>query len=123
MSTPHLPPCPQCSSVLVYPDGDLYICPECGHEWSAVTHAPQRDFESDADLVSEVKDANGTVLANGDSVVVIKDLKIKGAGSGIKSGTKVRNIRIIAPIDGHNISCKIDGVGAIHLKSEFVKKS
>lgn len=110
-----LPPCPACASTLTYEDGDLLICPECGHEWSAAATAEQDD---DA-LV--VKDANGNLLQDGDTVTVIKDLKIKGASSVVKVGTKVKNIRLVG--GDHNIDCKIDGVGAMKLKSEFVRKA
>ncbi len=105
-----LPSCPQCQSEYVYEDGSLLICPECGHEFS---HEAQ-----EADKIW--KDANGTVLQDGDTVTVIKDLKIKGSSSVVKVGTKVKNIRLV---DGdHDIDCKIPGVGAMGLKTEFVKK-
>jgi protein PhnA len=112
--------CPKCASENIYPDGNLWICPECSHEWtpqeaSADTSAP--DVEDNF-----TRDANGTILADGDSVTVIKELKIKGASSSLKVGTKVRNIRLVDGDDGHDISCRIDGLGAINLKSEFVKK-
>jgi protein PhnA len=111
-----LPNCPKCGSEYTYEDGSLYVCPECAHEWS-----------KDAVEVEEegliVKDANGTVLSDGDSVTVIKDLKVKGSSSGIKVGTKIKGIRLVDGNDGHNIDCKIPGVGAINLKQEFVKKS
>lgn len=113
MST--LPPCPQCQSSFTYEDGGgLYICPECGHEWSAQAEAVA---ESDERVY---RDAAGNVLQDGDSVTVIKDLKLKGSGGVVKMGTKVKNIRLV---DGdHDIDCKIDGFGAMSLKSEFVKK-
>lgn len=108
------PPCPSCKSTYTYEDGDLYLCPECAHEWS-------QDPAESAEVEMVVRDAFGTILANGDAVTVVKDLKVKGASSSIKVGTKVRNIRIV---DGdHNIDCKIDGFGAMQLKSEFVKKA
>ena len=113
MST--LPPCPNCASALVYEDPPLYICPECAHEWSAngATNAAP-----DAEAI--IRDANGQVLADGDTVVVIKDLKVKGSSLVVKVGTKVKNIRLV---DGdHDIDCKIDGIGAMKLKSEFVRK-
>ena len=107
-----LPNCPKCNSEYVYEDGNLLICPECAYEFSA------------ADLIDQeevVKDANGNVLADGDTVSVIKDLKIKGTSSAVKVGTKVKNIRLC---DGdHNIDCKIPGHGSMKLKSEFVKKA
>jgi protein PhnA len=110
---PH--PCPQCKSTLTYEDGDNFVCPECACEWPQVG-APE---PLQAGLV--VKDANGNLLADGDSVTVIKDLKVKGSAQGVKVGTKVRNIRLV---DGdHNIDCKIDGIGAMSLKSEFVRKA
>lgn len=113
--------CPKCNSEHIYPDRDLWICPECTHEWLPLQNASQPN-ESDED--ETIKDSNGNVLQDGDSVVVIKDLKIKGASSTLKSGTKVRNIRLLLNAsDGHNLACKIEGIGAINLKSEFVKKS
>lgn len=113
MST--LPACPQCQSEFTYQDGALFICPECAHEWSAQA--------SSANSAEERvwKDAYGNILQDGDTVTVIKDLKVKGASSAIKMGTKVKNIRLI---DGdHDIDCKVDGFGAMQLKSEFVKKA
>ncbi|HMW47582.1 MAG TPA: zinc ribbon domain-containing protein YjdM [Cellvibrionaceae bacterium] len=108
-----LPPCPACKSEFTYQDGGLYICPECAHEWS--------DAPAEASDTRQVRDAFGTVLNDGDSVTVIKDLKVKGSSLVIKVGTKVKGIRIV---DGdHDIDCKIDGVGAMSLKSEFVKKA
>lgn len=109
-----LPPCPKCNSEYTYEDGNMYVCPECAHEWS-------RDAADEEDNTAVVKDANGNVLQDGDTVTVIKDLKVKGSSSVVKVGTKVRNIRLV---DGdHDIDCKIDGIGAMSLKSEFVKKS
>ena len=117
------PQCPKCKSQYSYQDGNLWICPECSHEWTdADLAATQREEPAEeAELV--VLDANGNVLADGDAVVVIKDLKVKGASSALKSGTKVKNIRLQSSSDGHNISCKIDGFGAMNLKSEFVRKA
>lgn len=113
MST--LPPCPQCASEYTYEDGGQLVCPECGHEWRA--GEPTAEDEA----VRVVKDAVGNVLQDGDTVTVIKDLKVKGSSLVVKVGTKVRNIRLV---DGdHDIDCKIDGVGAMGLKSEFVKKA
>ncbi len=112
MST--LPPCPQCQSEYTYADGDLLICPECAHEWSATasSDAPEGD--------KVIRDAVGNVLQDGDTVSVIKDLKVKGSSLVVKVGTKVKGIRLC---DGdHDIDCKIDGIGAMKLKSEFVKK-
>ncbi len=109
-----LPNCPKCNSEYTYEDGALLVCPECAHEWEAGA--------ADAGEVV-VKDANGNVLSNGDSVSIIKNLKVKGSTSDIKVGTKVKNIRLIEDSgDGHNIDCKIDGFGAMKLKSEVVKK-
>lgn len=107
-----MPPCPKCQSPYVYADGALLICPECAHEWAA-----------NADQAAEqkqVRDAHGQILKDGDTVTVIKDLKVKGSSSVVKVGTKVKNIRLV---DGdHDIDCKIPGIGAMGLKSEFVKK-
>lgn len=112
MST--LPNCPKCGSEFTYNDGAMYICPECAHEWSQDAQAES------ADDVRVIKDANGNVLQDGDTITVIKDLKIKGSSLVVKVGTKVKNIRLV---DGdHDIDCKIDGIGAMQLKSEFVKK-
>lgn len=110
-----LPNCPKCGCEYTYEDGSLLICPECAYEWSA--DAASTDEEG---LV--VKDANGTILNDGDDVTVIKDLKVKGSSSGIKVGTKIKGIRLVEGNDGHNIDCKVPGVGAIKLKQEFVKK-
>lgn len=110
------PPCPACSSVYTYPDGALLMCPECGHEWSA--EAAQETEGADEDVV---RDANGNVLQDGDDVIVIKDLPVKGAPKPVKAGTKVRNIRLVDA--DHDISCKIDGFGAMALKSQFVRKA
>lgn len=113
--------CPKCNSENIYPDRDLWVCPECAHEWiqgqaSAATVTEQSE-------ASSVRDMNGNVLNDGDSVIVAKDLKIKGSSSSVKGGTKVRNIRLADGGDGHNIVCKIDGLGQINLKSEFVRKA
>jgi protein PhnA len=109
-----LPKCPACGSEYTYEDGNMYVCPECAHEWGkdAVTET--------ADGVLIVIDANGNTLQDGDTVSVIKDLKVKGSSSVVKVGTKVKNIRLVE--GDHNIDCKIDGIGAMKLKSEFVKK-
>lgn len=109
-----LPKCPECGSAYTYEDGPLFICPECGHEWAQAA-------EDNAGEERVFRDANGTPLANGDSVTVIKDLKIKGSSSVVKVGTKVRNIRLVE--GDHDIDCKIDGIGAMKLKSEFVRKA
>lgn len=107
-----LPPCPKCGSAYTYEDGPLLICPECAHEWSANAAAGGTSAEK------VWKDANGTVLADGDSVTVIKDLKFKGGV--VKVGTKVKNIRLVD--SDHNIDCKVPGIGQMGLKTEFVKK-
>jgi protein PhnA len=112
-----LPSCPSCGSTLTYPDGAMLVCPECGHEWPAVAEA----VADAADAATIHRDALGNVLADGDDVTIAKDLKVKGASSALKVGTKVRGIRLV---DGdHNIDCRIDGFGAMKLKSEFVKKA
>ena len=112
MST--LPPCPQCASTYTYEDGALLACPECGHEWSP----GQAEAAVDAKVV---RDAVGNVLQDGDTVTVIKDLKLKGSSLVVKVGTKVRNIRLVE--GDHDIDCKVDGIGQMGLKSEFVKKA
>ncbi|MHB0777137.1 zinc ribbon domain-containing protein YjdM [Halomonas sp. WWR20] len=109
-----LPPCPQCASEYTYEDMAMYVCPECAHEW------PQQAAGEAASDERVITDANGNPLQDGDTVSVIKDLKIKGSSQVVKVGTKVKSIRLV---DGdHDIDCKIDGVGAMKLKSEFVKK-
>ncbi len=113
--------CPKCKSENTYQDGNIYICPECSYEWMPNATNPKELKDETADTA--IRDASGNILYDGDSVVVIKDLKIKGASSTIKAGTKVRNIRLYDAGDGHNISCKIDGLGSINLKSEFVRKA
>ena len=110
-----LPPCPQCNSAYTYEDGEQYNCPECAHEWSKIESA---DATKTAIVI---RDASGNALQDGDTITVIKDLKVKGSSSVVKMGTKVKNIRLV---DGdHDIDCKIDGFGAMKLKSEFVKKA
>jgi protein PhnA len=109
-----LPHCPQCNSSYTYEDAGMYICPECAHEWSPAK------TETSADALV-VKDANGNLLNDGDSITVIKDLKVKGSSLVVKVGTKVKGIRLVE--GDHNIDCKIDGIGAMKLKSEFVKKA
>ncbi len=116
MST-EFPPCPQCQCEYTYHDGAVFACPECSHEWTESDTAKAASENS-----IKVVDANGTVLQDGDNVVVIKDLKVKGASQPVKQGTLVRNIQLVDEA-GHNISCKITGFGAMNLKSEFVKKS
>jgi len=111
----NLPKCPKCNSEFTYEDGNLFICPECAHEWNKNAAA------ENADAKKVVRDAYGNELKDGDSVTVIKDLKVKGSSSVVKVGTKVKSIRLV---DGdHDIDCKIDGIGAMALKSEFVKKA
>lgn len=113
MSTP---PCLQCQSEYTYEDRALIVCPECGHEWNA----------NAVDQVYEVRCSNGNLLNDGDSVTVIKDLKVKGSSSVVKVGTKVKNIRVLDSdyvVDGHDIDCKIDGFGSMKLKSSVVKKN
>lgn len=110
-----LPNCPKCNSEYTYEDGGLLICPECAHEWTT-----ESETANNNEATKIVKDANGNVLNDGDTVSVIKDLKVKGSSSVVKIGTRVKNIRLV---DGdHDIDCKIDGFGAMKLKSEFVKK-
>ena len=110
-----LPDCPECGSQYAYVDGSTYVCPECAHEWSMDA------TEAVVDEERVVKDSNGNPLQDGDSVTVTKDLKVKGSSSVVKVGTKVKNIRLVE--GDHDIDCKIDGIGAMKLKSEFVKKS
>jgi protein PhnA len=113
--TNELPACPQCGSGLTYEDGANYVCPECAHEWS------QAAAVDAVEAATVVRDANGNVLQDGDTVVVIKDLKVKGASAVVKVGTRVKGIRLV---DGdHDIDCRIEGIGQMGLKSEFVKKA
>ncbi len=110
-----IPPCPECKSPYGYDDGAMFVCPECGHEWA------KNAATAGADDGPVIRDANGNVLSDGDTVTVIKDLKVKGTSLVVKVGTRVKNIRLV---DGdHDIDCKIDGIGAMKLKSEFVKKA
>ena len=110
----NLPNCPKCGSEYTYEDGNMFVCPECTHEWAKDAAVEMSDNGN------VVKDANGNVLSDGDTVTVIKDLKVKGSSSVVKVGTKVKNIRLVE--GDHNIDCKIEGFGAMKLKSEFVKK-
>ncbi len=112
-----LPKCPKCGSEYTYEDGVLYICPECAHEW------PIQQEESLDDEPAIVKDAHGNILQDGDSVTIVKDLKVKGSSSALKSGTKVKSIRLVAEVNGHNIEAKVPGFGQMMLKSSIVKKS
>lgn len=109
-----LPECPKCGSEYTYEDGSMYVCPECAHEWV-------QDAVGSADPGPVVRDAHGNELHDGDTVTVIKDLKVKGSSTVVKVGTKVRNIRLVE--GDHDIDCRIDGIGAMKLKSEFVKKA
>ncbi len=109
-----IPKCPECSSSYVYEDRDQFVCPECGHEWPPDVSAENIDEKV-------VSDANGNPLVDGDTVTVIKDLKVKGSSSVVKVGTKVKNIRLVE--GDHDIDCKIDGIGPMKLKSQFVKKA
>ncbi|PMR75344.1 zinc ribbon domain-containing protein YjdM [Billgrantia endophytica] len=110
-----LPNCPACASEFTYDDGIQFVCPECGHEWS------KEEGPASAPEETAVRDANGNVLNDGDTVTVIKDLKVKGSSSVVKVGTKVKNIRLVE--GDHDIDCKIDGIGPMKLKSDFVKKA
>ncbi|MEU2390081.1 zinc ribbon domain-containing protein YjdM [Streptomyces sp. NPDC007369] len=116
----NLPPCPKCSCAYTYEMNALVVCPECGHEW-----VPAEEGSPDADAGAErvVRDSVGNVLQDGDAVTVVKALKVKGSASGIKAGTKVRNIRLVDGVDGHDIDCRIEGFGAMQLKSSVVKKA
>ena len=111
----NLPPCPKCGSQFTYEDGDQYVCPECAHEWA------KNAVAENAGQTRVVRDAHGNELHDGDTVTVIKDLKVKGSSLVVKVGTKVKNIRLVE--GDHDIDCKIDGIGAMQLKSEFVKKA
>ena len=115
-----LPLCPECSSEHAYEMGALLVCPMCGHEWSPSSEAAE---PADAEGERVVKDAVGNVLSDGDTVVVTTTIKVKGSPQGIKAGTKVRSIRLIDPVNGHDIDCKVDGFGAMLLKSSLVKKA
>ena len=113
MST--VPQCPKCNSEYTYEDGLSYVCPECSHEWAKIS------VETSGENDRVIKDAHGNVLQDGDTVTVIKDLKVKGSSLVVKVGTKVKNIRLVE--GDHDIDCKIDGIGAMKLKSQYVKKS
>ncbi|MFE0042649.1 zinc ribbon domain-containing protein YjdM [Streptomyces albireticuli] len=116
--TENLPSCPECSSAYTYEMGALLVCPECGHEWTPAPTGAAGDTEDGV-----IRDSVGNVLADGDTVTVTKTLKVKGHPTGIKAGTKVRNIRLVEGVAGHDIDCKIDGFGAMQLKSSVVKKA
>ncbi|MFJ7070484.1 zinc ribbon domain-containing protein YjdM [Streptomyces sp. NPDC101115] len=113
-----LPPCPECAGAYTYEMGALLVCPECGHEWAQAAGDAAADSTGD----KVVKDSVGNVLADGDTVTVVKSLKVKGSPSGIKAGTKVRNIKLVDGVDGHDIDCRIEGFGNMQLKSSVVKK-
>jgi protein PhnA len=115
-----LPPCPECSSEYTYEMGALLVCPECAHEWAAA--GDSEAGESGTQEPKPVRDAVGNVLADGDTVTVIKDLKVKGSSTVIKVGTKVRGIRVVNGVGDHDIDCKVDGFGPMQLKSSVVKK-
>ena len=112
-----MPDCPKCNSEYPYEDGPSYICPECAYEWPIKAE----DDENEDQLI--VKDSNGAILNEGDSVTVIKDLKVKGSSSVVKVGTKIKNIRLVESSDDHNIDCKVTGVGAIKITPKYVKKA
>ncbi|MCC3777255.1 alkylphosphonate utilization protein [Streptomyces sp. UNOB3_S3] len=114
-----LPPCPECSSAYTYEMGALLVCPECGHEWTPTATSDTGDAAEEG----VIRDAVGNVLSDGDTVTVVKTLKVKGHPTGIKAGTKVRNIRLVSGVAGHDIDCKIEGFGAMQLKSSVVKKA
>lgn len=114
--TDSLPPCPECSSEYAYEMGALLVCPECGHEWTAESAAEETA------TATVIKDAVGNVLSDGDTVTIIKDLKVKGSSTAIKVGTKVRGIRLVNGVGDHDIDCKVDGFGPMQLKSSVVKK-
>ena len=117
-----LPACPQCQSAYIYADGGLLICPECSHEWPK--NSPNEPLQTDASIERVFRDANGNPLQDGDSVTVIRDLKLKGSSQVIKVGTKVKQIRLLPDAsDDHDIDCRIDGIGAIKLKSSVVRKA
>jgi protein PhnA len=116
--TESLPPCPACACEYTYELGALLVCPECAHEWE-----PSGTVATGEAGDGAIRDAVGNVLADGDTVTVIKSLKVKGSTTGIKAGTKVRNIRLVDGVDGHDIDCKIDGIGAMQLKSSVVRKA
>ncbi len=114
--------CPKCNSENIYNDGNMWVCPECAHEWSAFASEEKVEATTPVDD-GLIRDSNGNVLQDGDSVTVIKELRIKGSSSVVKVGTKVKNIRLVDGGDGHDIACKIEGLGSINLKSEFVRKA
>lgn len=116
--------CPKCNSENIYADGLMWVCPECSHEWSTNQNQSAAAANPASAKIDDgkIRDAHGNVLSDGDTVTVIKDLKVKGSSTVVKGGTKVKNIRLQDAGDGHDIACKIDGFGAMNLKSEYVKK-
>lgn len=117
--------CPKCNSENIYFDGSIWICPECFYEWNHQSETVNKTVNTNEEPIQVpqvVSDAYGNTLQNGDTVTIVKDLKVKGSSSVVKVGTKVKNIRLMDAGDGHDISCKIDGFGAMNLKSEYVKK-
>ncbi|BEU94358.1 alkylphosphonate utilization protein [Acidovorax sp. DW039] len=123
---PHtVPACPQCGLENTYPDGTNYVCPDCAFEWPQVAETADTDADADAGdgiVRDAVRDANGNPLADGDAVILVKDLKVKGSSSTLKKGTKIKGIRLVDGADGHNVDCKTD-LGSMLLKSEFLKKA
>ena len=121
---PHtVPACPQCGQENTYPDGSNYVCPDCAFEWPQVADAAEADADAGDGIVRvAVRDANGNPLADGDAVILVKDLKVKGSSSTLKKGTKIKSIRLVDGADGHNVDCKTD-LGSMLLKSEFLKKA
>eukprot|EP01034_Spumella_vulgaris_P002429 gene2429-3160_t len=119
-----VPACPQCGLENTYPDGTNYVCPDCAHEWPQVADTAESDASDAGDGVvrDAVRDANGNPLADGDAVILVKDLKVKGSSSTLKKGTKIKSIRLVDGADGHNVDCKTD-LGSMLLKSEFLKKA
>jgi len=115
-----LPACPKCNSELTYQDGQMFVCPECAHEWGPTLAAPVATSAGSDEAEVVVRDSNGNVLEDGDTVIVVKDLPVKGASSALKAGTRVKGIRLVE--GDHNIDCKIEGFGGMRLKSEFVRK-
>ena len=120
MSVDRYPPCPVCTAENTYPDGAHLVCADCGHEWSATARAPAAATSGEDAVV--VRDVNGTPLADGDAVILVKDLKVKGSTSTPKKGTKIKSIRLPEAADGHDVECRLD-IGTIMLKSEFLKKA
>lgn len=121
---PHtVPACPQCGLENTYPDGANYVCPDCAFEWLQVADTADTDADAGDGIVRDaVRDANGNPLADGDAVILVKDLKVKGSSSTLKKGTKIKSIRLVDGADGHNVDCKTD-LGSMLLKSEFLKKA